>query len=309
MRHHIAADMDVEVSSLETEAAEWVARVATDPSPQNIAAAREWCGRSGVHGAAFEQARWLWTAADHLQPVAPAARVSRPRRRLALAAAASLVAAIGLGAWMQALQGDYRNGSGGPQSVALEDGSILTLDAQSAVNLRFTPQRRDIDLLKGAALFDVAHDPGRPFVVHGLGVTAMAVGTVYTVGRDDDNLWVMVKHGVVRVDTPGLGSAEVRAGQRVGYEGELHAVEDVDVDARLAWQRDRLIFNLTPLEDVVAALNRYRPGYIVITDSSLARLPVSGVFRIERADDVLAMLEQAFPIKVHRLTNYLVLLN
>lgn len=298
---------------LDSTAAEWVSLIATDPAPENIAAARQWCDRSEQHRAAFEQARWLFTASGKLKPRAASSRTASPRwpltTQLAVAATVIIAAAV---AWLSVPTGDYHSDATIVRDISLADGSVMTLDVDSAVDVHYTAERRELHLLKGAAFFEVAPDVRRPFVVHGLEVTATAVGTAYAVRRDGGSVVVTVEHGIVRVDCSNDGQPfELRKGNavRCGLPARRPTVERVKPEVLLAWTQGRLRFEMTPLRDVVAEINRYRPGYIVITDPKLDELRVSGVFRTDRLDDALIMLEQALQIRVHKMTDYLVLLD
>ncbi|MEJ0037959.1 MAG: FecR domain-containing protein [Gammaproteobacteria bacterium] len=299
--------------ALDREAAEWVALVATDPVPDNVAAARQWCQQSAGHRAAFERARWLWAAADRLQSPPHAMPRAEPWRTHARwAIAATLVITLAALGWLIDFpHGDYHNGTGAPRSLALADGSKMFLDAKSAVDVDFTADTRDLTLLEGRALFEVAHDARRPFIVRGVNLTARALGTIYEVERAKEGTAVTVARGAVQVAVPGYPPVELRAGDSIRYDRHtgMGPRRAVNLDDELAWRRGRLVFDRTPLREAVASISRYRPGYVLIVDSELARRPVSGSFNVERTDEALAMMEQALHFNVHRITDYLVILS
>ncbi len=255
MQPQVTAAQSAGLTTLDREASEWVAQVAVEPSAHNIEAARKWCEQSTDHRAAFERARWLWAAADRVPVRAEGRRATRVIR---YAAAASLVGAL-CAAWLAlASRADYTNTDTGPKRIELADHSTMFLDVGSAVDVDFSRERRDIELHKGAAFFEVAHDTQRPFVVHGLGVTATAVGTMYAVRRQQDTVVVTVKQGIVRMDDGTGRSVELRAGQQAIARSHHGAdpTATVDVDHALAWQRGRLAFDRTPLVDMVADIQR-----------------------------------------------------
>lgn len=295
-------DVKPNPADLHATAQHWVVLLTSgDVAPSDIAAARAWCAEDPEHQAAFVEARRLWQLSGHLQ--APRTRRSST---WAWATAAVLLVALGLGlVRQQAWDADYRTAVGEQRRIELADGSHILLDADSAVDVSLHEQRRSITLRRGGALFDVAHDPQRPFQVHAGELGATALGTVYAVRRQGDGAQVTVARGRVAVNDDSA-SVTLGAGEQVDWQaGSLHEKQRVDAAKALAWQHGRLVFDMTPLADVLAELQRYRPGYLVLGDDSLRGLKVSGTFRLDRLDDALATLEQAFPLRIQRYTDYL----
>jgi transmembrane sensor len=282
----------------------WVVRLTSgDVRPGDVEAARAWCAQAPEHQQAFVEARRVWALSGQL--VAPVRRRA-PARPWALASAAVLVLGVGLLlAWQGQWGADYRTGVGERRVVALADGSRITLDAESAVDVELSGQARRITLRKGEALFDVAHDPARPFQVRAGEVQATALGTVYAVRREGEAVEVVVKRGRVAV-TDALDRVELSAGEAIGRKADgLGARHRLDVDSALAWQEGRLVFEQAPLAQVLKALERYRPGWLLIGDEQLRGLKVSGTFQLDRLDEGLATLEQAFGLSIRRYSDYL----
>src|SRR5437879_5543547 len=137
----------------------------------------------------------LARSADNVVPLAAkAAEVSKPaassaprlhRRRGAIAASAVLACVVGgILAWlMLARNPPYTTQVGEQRSIALPDGSLFQLNARSSVRVRFTSHERALELLEGQALFRVAKDPARPFIVASDGARVRAVGTQFDVYR------------------------------------------------------------------------------------------------------------------------------
>lgn len=285
----------------------WVVLLTSgDVDPADIAAARAWCAENPAHQQAFVEARRLWQLSGHLQ--APLVRRRQPWPWTA-AAAAVLLIALGLGlARQQAWDADYRTAHGEQQRIELADGSHILLDSDSALDVSLHNNRRAITLRKGEALFEVAHDPQRPFQVQAGDLSATALGTVYAVRKQGEGVQVTVAQGQVAVnaerDTLILG-----AGEQVNWQaGTFQEKHSIDTGKALAWQHGRLVFEMAPLPDVLAELQRYRPGYLLIGDDSLRTLKVSGSFRLDRLEDALDTLEQAFPLRIQRYTDYLLVL-
>ncbi|WP_336335421.1 FecR family protein [Pseudomonas putida] len=282
----------------------WVVRLTSgNVQPGDVEAARAWCALAPEHQQAFVEARRVWALSGQLQ--APARRHA-PARQWALASAAVLVLGVGLAlAWQGQWGADYRTGVGERRVVALADGSRISLDAESAVDVEVSAQARRITLRKGEAVFDVAHDPARPFTVQAGEVRATALGTVYAVSREGSAVDVIVKRGRVAV-SDASDRVELAAGEAVGQQaGRLGSKHGLDVDSALAWQQGRLVFEQAPLAQVLRALERYRPGWLVIGDEQLRGLKVSGTFQLDRLDEGLATLEQAFALSIRRYSDYL----
>jgi len=277
--------------------------------PSDVAAARAWCEQAPEHQQAFVEARRLWCLSAYLAEPRAAVRPSS-RRRWAMGIAASLVLGFGVAGvqWM-ALDADYYTGTGERLQVVLAEGSRITLNANSAVDVKLTADGRRITLRKGEALFNVTADPQRPFSVQAGAVSATALGTVYAVRRDGADVDVTVRHGRVAVaegaDNVTLGAGEAVAGRADG----LGTKQAVDVDRVLAWEQGRLVFELTPLAQVLEQIERYRPGILMLRDPRLAALKVSGTFQLDHLDEGLATLEKVFPLKIERYTDYLLVVS
>lgn len=299
--------VDARQRQIDTAAQAWVVRLTSgNAQPDDVAAARAWCQVHPDHQQAFVAARHLWQLSGHLSEPPVLQRRTRPWR---WAAAAVLVLGLGLLlAHQQAWDADYRTAQGEQRRLDLADGSHLVLDSDSAVDVRLSAGRRDIVLRRGAALFEVAHDPQRPFRVRAGDLEAVALGTVYAVGHDLEGITVTVAEG--RVGVKGLSrDVVVQAGEQVSLHGaQLGHPTPADTSRALAWQHGRLVFELAPLAEVLAQLQRYRPGYLLIGDERLRSLKVSGTFQLDRLDEGLATLEQAFALKVERYTDYVLVL-
>lgn len=182
--------------------------------------------------------------------------------------AAALVAAIGVsqGAspWQNAFA-DVHTDVAEPRWLNLEDGSRVFLDADSAIDIDYTSDARNLKLVRGAALFEVEKDPARPFVVSAGDVRAEALGTQYTVERDPTGVRVDVREGVVGVRNDGGEATRVEAGHTVTVEtgAQPGAVGTTDANT-FAWTEQRLVFSGTPLPVALARLDRHLPGKLVL---------------------------------------------
>jgi transmembrane sensor len=307
---HDQPDTPQSVTEVQRIAHDWVIRLTSGSAlPADRDAARAWCELAPEHQRAFVEARRVWCLSAHLAEPGAAARPSS-RRMWGVGIAATLLLGLGV-AWVQrmGLDADYYTGTGERRQVVLADGSHITLNANSAVDVKLTADGRHIILRKGEALFDVMPDPLRPFSVQAGAVNATALGTIYAVRREGEQIDVTVRRGRVAVtdgpDKVTLGVGETVGGRTAG----LGTKQTVDVDKMLAWEHGRLVFELTPLSQVLEQVERYRPGLLMIRDPRLGDLKVSGTFQLDRLDEGLATLEKVFPLKIERYTDYLLVVS
>jgi len=186
-----------------------------------------------------------------------------------------LVAAVA--GWQQApvLLADYHTAVGERQVITLADGTRVTLNSASALSVVFSEHERRVVLAAGEALFEATDDP-RPFVVDTAGERVQGGAATFIVRRDGR---VVLARGEAKV-------------------GEHELAVATDAGAQMAWQRGKLIFNGKPLGQVLTELERYRHGRIVLSDSKLAAMEVSGVFDLDEPEALLRTLEQRYGLKV-----------
>ncbi|WP_245513104.1 FecR family protein [Enterovirga rhinocerotis] len=202
------------------------------------------------------------------------------------------------------LRADHYTGIGEVRTIRLADGSTLELNTDSAVIVRFSQAERRVLLLRGEAFFDVARNPDRPFVVEASMLSATALGTRYGVRAPDGSFSgsVGVESGRVAV-AGGHDRAVLRAGEAAGVtaQGQL-GVRQADISNETAWRSGKLVFSNRPLREVMAALERYRHGRIVVMDDKAAEQLVSGIFDLNDTDDALRVLEENLPVSIIRVT-------
>jgi len=243
-------------------------------------------------------------------------RPVRSRRARFVAAAAVTIAMIGASVGYVMTRNVYTTAVGEQRSILLSDGSTIDLNGRSKVRVRLVADRRTIDLIEGEALFRVAKDKARPFVVSADHTHVRAVGTAFAINRRQRELLVTVVDGTVAVSAPVIpprstgrgasldsqrtapaetGSAHpalspasdeilLNAGQQLSLSfaataaGSAPQPRSVDVDNAIAWTRRRLVFDSTPIEDVVAEFNRHSSRTLVIQGDGLAAFHISGAF-------------------------------
>lgn len=229
---------------------------------------------------------------------APAVKAGARRNRIQLAAAAAVTSiAVGLGAFLgyqHLVAPTYSTGIGEQRSVVLADGSRVQLNSRTRLRVHFTESGRNVDLLEGQALFRVAKNPQRPFVVKSADVSVRAVGTVFDVDRKQSGTTVTVLEGRVAVrslaelqpQTPGNQVIDLPPPQVFVDAGEqvrrsAHSTQQparANLAAATAWTRGSLVLEGWRLADVVEEFNRHNEQQLVIADPSLADMRISGVY-------------------------------
>lgn len=296
----------VRVEAAETEAAEWHARLGTTVvATQTIEDFFDWRARPG-NAEAYRRVEQVWNDSRGLgadPEIAEALKGARERgqrrsrssagRRSVLysglAAATAVALAIGGGFWWTQ-RGVFETGIGEQRVVQLDDGSTVSLDTDSRMRVRFVADERRIDLEQGQALFTVAKDADRPFVVNAGGTEVTAVGTVFDVRRTGQAVRVTLVSGVVEVAVPDAVAPPRRmmAGQQARTSVRGITLKAVDTTAETSWTTGRLIFTDMPLEQAVSEMNRYLTEKIEIDDPAIRSVAVNGVFRAGDRDAFVA---------------------
>lgn len=287
-------------ADIDAAAAAWAARVDRGPlSDEDRAALEAWAAQDPRRAGAYAKAlavnahldRAAGLGADFAPSSHPAARAADRRRLLAtggLLAAASVIGAVSYGAL--GLKGRVSTAKGDIRRAPLADGSAVTLNTDTAIRAAFDGKMRRVDLLRGEALFDVAKDSARPFVVVAGDVRVRAVGTSFTVrAHADGQVGVVVREGVVEVWRGADGSPVRLAAEhavRVSSAGALAptAVGAAAVDKALAWRQGQIDLDGLTLGQAADEFARYSDRRIVIDDPMIARLKMTGLFSASDPD-------------------------
>ncbi|MEI9994192.1 MAG: FecR domain-containing protein [Rhizomicrobium sp.] len=274
------------------QAALWAAKSDAGPlHPGEQAELDAWLSEDVRHVGAFA------LASAHLTPLqqhdAPSRQAERPafsRRRVVLgggiAAAAAGLAVVGRSALRYFGEERYATRVGEMRVVPLNDGSLISLNTQSEVVVRYSRNRRDIDLIQGEALFDVAKNTQRPFVVHAADTAVRAVGTSFTVRiLPSQPVQILVKEGVVEVTRPDIpvappvrAPANTRAIAPVNAPIVAKPIETAEVERALAWRDGRIAFHGETLGVAADEFARYSDIRIRIDDPSIAEERIAGLF-------------------------------
>ena len=196
---------------------------------------------------------------------------------------------------------DFTTRKGEVRTVRLTDGSMITLNTDSRLQVLFTAGRRDVRLIRGQALFAAAHDARRPFVVEAADRSITAIGTLFEVRLDPGRMEVTLAEGKIAVAGRGPDQAErtvLSPGQELIAEtGATPRIAMVDVGSKLRWRDGFVEFADAPLGEAVAEINRYGDRPVVIADEGLATQRISGVFRTGDPARFVAIVGELLPIE------------
>ncbi len=219
-------------------------------------------------------------------PSAGTPRVLRRHPRLAaFAAAAAVLLTVGTVLLLRGgnFSGSYSTGIGEQRTVQLSDGSTVELNARSTIQVHLTERQRDLTLIEGQALFRVAKDKQRPFVVRAGDAQVRAVGTEFDIYKKLAATVVTVVEGRVETyddaNSPGSAAIILSAGEQLTVLPHIVTKPTrTDTAVATAWVQKRLIFEETPLSDVAEEFNRYNRRPLSIDDGELEKLKISGVY-------------------------------
>ena len=279
---------------------------------------RDW--RSDAANAeAFAKVERMWTSAANLSDrpairaatdAALAAHPARPARSTRTAKSWAALAVGGLVVMggsaifvLRDLGRTYATEVGEQRLTQLEDGSRVRLNTDTKLKVHFDREGRRIELIRGQAFFDVAHDPKRPFVVEAEGAQAHALGTRFDVRRHAAALRVVVLQGEVAVRKGEASPAiVVRPNQAVTVSASgVAPPRQIDAQEEAGWTSGRLTFRGVPLRAAVEEVNRYSEQKIVLqAPGDLADETVSGQFEAGDTATFLAALEAVLNLRVVR---------
>ena len=234
-------------------------------------------------------------------------RIARPHRQRIAGWTVAATVLLALAIWYSQLGptvANYETGVGEQTTFLLDDGSVVSLNAQSQLQVSFDDERRDVRLVSGEAMFDVAKDSSRPFRVSTDSAIAQAVGTQFNVRYRGGDTTVTVVEGLVDVQSAKTSSASPPSGSlspsntvlAVGQQARVSsgevAIVETNVQEATSWRERRLMFDAKPLSDVVFEFNLFNDQQIVISDPNIAGKPISGSFDADDRESFALFLSE-----------------
>lgn len=336
-------------AALEQAAADWVARRDRGLNAAEEAELQRWVSDDPHHAAILAEVEGTWSAINQPRLSGRASVFLRQirageialgrerRRRLFMRAGGPLLAAAAVILVFISLQSfshrtsSFRTVTLRPDRHDLPDGSFVELNTGAEITVNFSPTRRGIELVRGEALFTVAKDSSRPFVVNAGGVEVRAVGTAFTVRVEPSKVNILVTEGRVAVERASDGQSLLRPGEPRATDppsspaaeapvlaaGErivvpvtesppavvpVAALSARDIAEALAWRQRRVEFTATRLADAVPLFNRENRLQLSIADSATGELRISGVFWTDDPAGFARLVASSLGVRAQRET-------
>jgi transmembrane sensor len=305
---------------------EWLMRLQEEPDDRRLRAEFDaWLAQSDHHRRAYRDMETLWQQAEEVgsiranrRPDDRARRSPRLGRRLnrrwtaaaglALAASLAIFVLPTVRLWLTA---DYQTGVAELRDVLLDDGSRVTLDAQTAIVVDYTEGRRSVTLLSGQAFFEVMPSQERPFVVKANTVAVRVTGTAFDVATAKAGVAVAVRSGSVNVTEGGRGVvADLTGGQQLQLSRNgVAARSAISSDDVGVWRDHRLVVYDRPIRDVVQQIARHTNAVILFTDSGIADQLVTATIDLRHPHEALRAVVDLKYGKIVEISPYIVVIS
>ncbi|MEX0422347.1 FecR domain-containing protein [Providencia rettgeri] len=299
-------------SEIENKAAMWVVKTTQrELTLQENEDFQSWLNASEQHASTYYRARQLWALTANKPRQQPEDnqqdmnKKRRPRYVGLSIAAAVLVSVLSISIWyfQYTQQVDYYAKTGEIQHITLPDGSRVDLDSGARLQLAFSPQYRQVNLLRGRAYFSVAPKTGtepRPFQVMAKNGITQALGTEFSVDNEDSKVAVSVYQHSVKVSLLSGQEMVIPAGNFTQYQSEIMPITSMVNSHSTVWREGQIIFQQQTFPEVIAEINRYRDKQIILlADKQVGH--VSGVLQINTLDSGLTHLVSSYGLSVYEI--------
>jgi len=306
--------------AVRVEAAAWVARLRDEGrGPDADEELQKWLGASDEHRLAFNRMTLVWEQAGKIRMrgqagVSPARTRRSQFSALAAALAATLVLAVITAIYWR--NNAFVTAVGQQQTQVLQDGTRIELNTDTRIEVNYDEHARRVRLVRGEARFDVSKEPERPFLVTVGRQEIRALGTSFIVRQDHgEDFAVTLVEGRISVAPLAGNDGSPAQTPRILVPGErliisrqrAPAVDRPELSRVTAWERGRVEFDETPLEDATAEMNRYALTHVTVPDSEIARLRIGGDFRAGDSEEFVKVVRAAFGLQEKRNGNDIVL--
>jgi transmembrane sensor len=315
---------------LKRDAIAWISLLSSGKATlADAEAMKRWCAEDPAHARAYASVAQVWHL---LTPVAAVASTSKIMERergqatrhaigrraflggaLAASAACAAYTAVNppLHLWpsLAELRADIRTGTGQQRRVEIASGLAVDLNTRSSIAVRSAPAGSNaIELISGEAVVSAGPDPGAICVIVAGDGRTVARNARVDVRQGDSRIRVACLDGTVRVEHRGQ-AVTLSAGQQVVYDDtNISGIGAFDAAVVTAWQEGRLVFRGEPLSQVIDEVNRYRPGRLILVNRDLGRHLIDASFNLDRLDNVVIYIRQAFDARITTLPGGLVLI-
>lgn len=288
-------------------AARWALRHPIAPPDQ--AAFDAWLAHDARHAGALLRAMAALSLVDRAiepetQPAAAPPSLFGRRRILGGTLGAMAASIVGVIGWRQLVTHRVRTAQGEIRRLPLADGSVVTINTDSALRVAFAGHTRQVMLDRGQAWFQVAKDRTRPFVVDAGIAKARAIGTAFAVRRSEAWVEILVTEGVVAAwPTDADGTVTIlEAGQfarfRTSALEPMTGTAPEAIDRSLAWRSGEIAFEDETVAAAVEQFNRYNHQKLVIVDPAIGRERLVGLFHLDKPSDFAATLARTYQLDV-----------
>ncbi|CAG7857876.1 hypothetical protein MCAMS1_02862 [biofilm metagenome] len=307
--------------SISDQAGDWFAKVRSGAmSAEEISQFKQWLQDNPAHNNAYKDIEAFWNNADFNDALSATplsdAKVLPSRYRpinnswavISVAAGIAFLTIL-LKPMLGCVPADYCTATGEIRKVQLAEGSTITLGPQTTINVSLNSKLRQVQLLKGEALFSVQRNTASPFIVNSQYSQTRVLGTQFNVKGNAEFDTITVISGVVEVSRNQQQSTLLHANDSITVDSlTTGTVKTSSGNAASAWAKGHLVFANTALNEVVGEIGRFRHGTIIVKNNRLKALKVSGRFDITDTDKALDALEQSLPIRVYHLTPWFIVI-
>ncbi len=309
------------ISSASEQALEWFTRLEDTPVKASVQLEfLNWCAENPENKQAYDKISELWGSEVFVQALKiEEQRINhnKPVKARRFMPGLAIAATLLIGVWgifqsnmLQRLSADQYTTVGQQHTMILSDGSSVILDTDSAISVSYNQHSRNVTLLAGRAFFNVLPDTHRPFIVNTDEERIRVVGTRFTV-NSETNKPLTVQQGKVAY-RPNNSNNEITviAGEHLQKIQNLPDVIKTDPSTSVfAWTDGRIKFDNQSLAEIIAEIDRYQPGLILISKPSLTSIRVSGNYKLKNADKIITALAKVTGAKVIQLSNYLTVIH
>lgn len=309
---------DPNIDPLEREAYDWIVRhLAGKMTPQDIAAMKAWLARSEAHAAAYVRARLVWKALGpiaekRMRKTGEAPRIGR-RALLAGAIAAPIAYAVArppLGLWpsYSELMADYRTGTGELRKLQLANAVSLDLNTKTSIAIKSkSASATEIALIEGETAISTGGAEMEVAVSAGSG-RIVARQADFNLRCEESAVSVACLDGHLAIYRDGQ-TTTLGPRQQVHYSDDsISAVSAFDPENIAAWRQGKLVFDGTPVAEVIAEVNRYHRGKIFLMNDDIGRRRMTARLRTAEADKIITQIVEIFGARARYLPGGIVIL-